>query len=705
MAVPGQQEEGPSFSVWDLWSIVRMQSALVATCLAVGLVLAVLYTALAPRKYRSVSVVHLSPAVGQEIETDRVLDSDQYNRWNRATFVKTQLDILQSRDFLGRVLDGYEGAGFEDGLVHDDAGLLLLASYVDVKPRQGTELIDISVTTDDPQKSMHLANLVSEEFEKHSHAALTDAAKNAKVWLDQQIVDAQEQIERLGGQIREYQRENDLADAEDRSMMSSAMDSLKGAYGQARSDRVIHENLVRTHERLSRQQQWEQLAKEMPTPIVNQYLEDYARLTTEQARVHARYGEKMVERVEIDAAVARIESQLRVELENTLNAERTQLRLLKEKEEQLSSEIASGKEGLLGQQQARLGYDRKKLELDALRDNYARLQARRSELELQSRTKLNNVRIIERARAIPIPVSPSWLFDIAVGAVAGLVVGGALAFLREWLDDTISSPLEVTTFLRAPFLGLIPKIEGETDEVRLGRYTHDNPRSSVAEALRTIRTLLEMSPEGSPKRLLVTSAVQAEGKTSTTVHLGVTFSKLDRRVLLVDCDLRRPRLHKVFGKSREIGLTTALHGDCGIDEIIQETGVPNLWFVASGRSGDRPSELLASAALPRVLAELESRFDMMVFDTPPSGVLSDARILSKHVDGLVMVVREHSVSRGMIREALQGLEQVGARIYGVAVNAVDLRNGRTSYKYNYGYGYRYARYNYQYGERSDTAAK
>lgn len=705
MAVPGQDETTPSFSLGDVVSIVRMQSMLVLACVVAGLLLSVLYTALAPRQYRSVAVVHLSAAVGQEIRSERVLDSDQFNRWNRATFVKTQLDILKSRGFLGSVLDKYEGAGLDDGLVHDDAGLALLGSYVAVKARQGTELLDIEVTTDDPQKSMHLANLVAETFRDSNHEGMTESARSAKSWLDTQIGDAELEIERLAEELRSFQRENDLADAEDRSMVSSAMESLKMAYGSAKSERVIYENLVRQHERLARNQRWEDLAKEMSTPIISQYMEAYAVATTEQARVHARYGEKMAERIVADAEVARIRQELRTEIETTLDAERARLAILRTKEQEISNEIGRGKEGLLDIQAARVGYDRKKLEFDAVKENYARLQARRGELELQARTQLNNVRIVEEARAMPTPVSPSWTFDLLLGTLGGLAVGAAAGFLREWLDDTISSPLEVTTFLRAPFLGLIPKIDGETDEVKLGRYTHENPRSNVAEALRTIRTLLEMSPQGSPKRILVTSTVQSEGKTSTTIHLGVTFAKLDRKVLLVDCDLRRPRLHKVFEKTRDVGLSSALHREGSLDDMVLETGVPNLWVLPSGRGGDRPSELLASADLPRVLAELEERFDMLILDSPPSGVLSDARILSKHVDGVIVVVREHAVSRGLIRETILGLEQVGAHVFGVAVNAVDLTNGRTSYKYNYGYGYRYARYNYQYGERTDTAAK
>ena len=199
------------------------------------------------------------------------------------------------------------------------------------------------------------------------------------------------------------------------------------------------------------------------------------------------------------------------------------------------------------------------------------------------------------------------------------------------------------------------------------------------------------------------SAVSAEGKTSTVVRLGVAFANLNRRVLMIDADLRRPRIHKVFSVDREIGLSTVLTGERTEAEVIHATPVPGLFFMPSGRGGERPNELLASHEVERLLERLGKEFDLVIIDTPPSAILSDARILSRHVDGVVMVVREQSTSRMLVREAVAGLEQVGARVLGVIVNAVDFGRRRTSYKYYYGYGYRYDK-NY-YSERNDAAAK
>ncbi len=312
--------------------------------------------------------------------------------------------------------------------------------------------------------------------------------------------------------------------------------------------------------------------------------------------------------------------------------------------------------------------------------------------------------MVQEAWPVYKPVEPNIPVNLLLGLIGGLVLGLSLGLTREYLDDTISSPLDVTTFLKVPFLGMIPKIEQLEDETDLALFTHENPRSTMAEAMRGTRTVLELSSSsGVLKRLLVTSAVSAEGKTSTVVRLGVAFANLNRRVLMIDADLRRPRIHKIFGHDREPGFTTVLSGAATLEDAVHETSVPNLWYLSSGRGGEHPNELLADPKVPLLLDEMEERFDMILIDSPPSVMLSDARILSRYVDGVVVLAREHSTSRVLIREAIGGLEQVGAKIFGVIVNAVDFGKRRTSYKYYYGYGYQYDKY---YGEEAiDEAAE
>ena len=688
-------ESGGGLSLGDLWAIVQMQRNVVIASVACTMLVALVYSAFATRYYRSTAVLHLSTMAGQELRTERVVDFDQYHRWNRQIFVQTQIEILRSRDMRLRVLESYEALGTDDGLKADEPGLGALDAMLEVKTRQGTELIDISVTSPSPLMSARLANLIAETYQDRNLDALTDAAIEAKVWLSEQLRNKESAIAEASEQLRRFQRDNDMADVEEEvTSRSATMDSLNRAIGETRTALAEQEAKVRTYERLFKRGETAELAKDMNTPLIVALTQDYARASTAQARIAANLGVRMPERRSADAELERIQTELTDEVARTLAAEQARLRKLTDRDRELNSEIDKLKEQLLVGQARKEEYLKKRLALERAKDFFKRLGQRKDELDLQSKTQLNNVRIVQGALPQESPVRPNVLLNMVIGLGGGLVLGLSLGLLREYLDDTISSPLEVNTFLRVPFLGMVPKIDEPDDEYDLALYTHDNPRSTAAEAMRGIRTVLELAPaDGKPlSRLLVTSAVSAEGKTSTIVRLGVAFANLNRRVLMVDGDLRKPRIHKIFDQEREPGLTTILDGAVTKEEAVQQTPVPNLFFLPSGRGGERPNERLAAPAFAALLDELQQDFDLILIDSPPSVLLSDARLLSRYVDGVVLLVREHTTSRVLVREAIQGLEQVGAAVFGVVVNAVDFGKSRTSYKYYYGYGYRYDRY-------------
>lgn len=697
-----EQEFG--FTLADVWAILQLQRRVVLACFVAGLLVAAVWSGLATRYYTAVAVVQLSPIAGQEISSDRVVD-DLTAQWNRAMFVSTQVGLLESRLLRTKVLEAYAALGHGDGVGPDDAGIGLLKGATQILPRKNTELIDIKVTSTDPELSATLANLTAKVFKEENLAANTDAARDAHTWLTEQLGEYEQRIKTASRDLVDYEREHDMVDADqDENSLGARMSTLNGTFAEANRDRVVQETLVRSQERLLREGNYEELAKAMNTPLIVSLTSQYATAVTEHARVAAVLGEKTPERRASEAQLARIESELRAEVESQLSAERARLALLRAKEKDLQAEIAGGKEEMLRVQELSEDYVKRQLELESARAFYQRLRERMGELELQSKTQLNRVRVIEEAQVPDGPSYPVVPLNLAVGLLGGLALGLGLAFVREWLDDTVSSPLDVTTYLRVPFLGVIPKIQDELDEVELALHTHRHPRSTVAEALRGVRTLLELNPLGDvPKRILITSAVSSEGKTSTVIRLAIAFANLNRKVLVVDADLRRPRVHKVFAGDREPGLTTVLGDNTPPEDAIRPTEVPNLSYLAAGSTGERPNELLASNEVKALLDRVSKDFDLVIIDSPPSVILSDARILSRYVDGVVLVVLEHATSRALVREATQSLDQVGARMLGVVINAVDFSRRRTSYKYYYGYGYRYDRY-YEEAPK-DVAAK
>jgi capsular exopolysaccharide synthesis family protein len=290
-----------------------------------------------------------------------------------------------------------------------------------------------------------------------------------------------------------------------------------------------------------------------------------------------------------------------------------------------------------------------------------------------------------------------------LGAVLGLLGGIILAFFLEYLDSTISTQEEVERILNLSTLGLVPTIKAGTAAENSVRdlFVQHSPKSSVAECCRIIRTNLNfLSTERPLKTILVTSAGPQEGKTTSLVNVAITMAQGDKRVLLVDTDLRRPRLHRTFKVSNDVGVTSLIAEGGELDKAIQATDVPGLFLLPSGPIPPNPAELLHTERFKRILEEAASKFDKVMLDSPPVGAVSDALVLSGLADGVVVVLKAFQSDRAMAKHMLRALRDVRAKLLGGILNNVDL--DRRQYGYYQGYYYGYGKY---YGEGSGPAPK
>ncbi|MEA2684655.1 MAG: tyrosine-protein kinase [Chloroflexota bacterium] len=287
------------------------------------------------------------------------------------------------------------------------------------------------------------------------------------------------------------------------------------------------------------------------------------------------------------------------------------------------------------------------------------------------------------------PVSPKPLLNITFAVAAGLIAGLGLAFLLEYLDNTVKRDYDVRLRLNMPLLGLVvfrggARRHGSADPVALVSLRHS--KDPMAEAYRAIRTNVNFAVQDKQMRnLLVTSSVPGEGKTSTATNLAVVMAQAGRRVILVDADFRRPNVHKFFSKTRNVGLGNLIMGEEPNDELVQETAVPNLRIVCSGPNPPNPSELLGSPAMTSVMAKLNELCDVVVYDTPPIGAVTDATVLAGRCDGVILVVERGKTSVPAILRSKETLDAVRAPILGVVLNKVRGGEARTYYYYYYQY--------------------
>ncbi len=279
------------------------------------------------------------------------------------------------------------------------------------------------------------------------------------------------------------------------------------------------------------------------------------------------------------------------------------------------------------------------------------------------------------------PVVPNTLLNIIIAAILGLLLGSALALIRELLDTTVSSLDEMEAIIDAPVMASIGVDPAMDKKPLLSDLRGFSPRGEAFRMLRTNLQFLDLDSD--PKSLVITSAVAGEGKTTTSTNLAVALAQAGRRVLLVDGDLRRPRVAGVLGLESKIGLTTVLVGRTQLEDSIQRHEGSGIYFLACGPTPPNPSEILQSRATHDLLRRLRDQFDAVIIDAPPLLPVADAAILATAADGAIIVARHGKTKKDQLKASAQRLDQVGAKLFGVVVNMIPKRFANSYYYYYY----------------------
>ncbi len=695
------------FEIWDVWPILRKQRSIVFLFLGTVVMATLIGALLTDKEYEATALIHLTPRTGQEVNMREVIDVNQSGYYEMLQFYRTQVHIVKSRSVREEVARRYQALGRDDMWQDFDAdgfeGGKKLGSQLLVVSKEQSQLMNIHVQDTDPERAAILANLVAEIYAERNLELRQGSAREAKKWLQGEQAKYAENVDRLQKELLDFKSANNLIDVEENiTSLESIMSSHNRRLGEVSTRRVVAEQNLRSYERLLESKNYDELARVMASPLLNQLASDRAASVQKDADLASKYGEKHPERRGIAAKLRSIEDNIEREVRKVIDGKRAEVAVVLAEERTLTAEVTALKQDLLRSQELETEYGELKYDLRRNEKFYEKLSERMDEVYLTSRTQLNNVYIIDAAIAPIQHIRPNIPVSLGVAVFIGLVGGCALALMREYVDDTITSHIDVTRHLEVPFLGLVPALPDGVTGRQADLFTHLQPRSSVAEAVRGLRAMLDLNPQGiTPRHLLVTSSVAREGKTSTATRIAVAYSQMGRRVVIVDADLRKPRLHKVFGAPHDIGLTNYLLGAAEVDDILHNTVVPNLFAIYSGPGTDHPTELLSSPYIDRLISDLDERFDMVLFDTPPSVALSDAVALSPKVDGVVLVVREHAVSKHVVKRTVDTFKQVNATILGVILNGVDVNRGGLAYKYYY--AYRDYHYNYEPREGDDNS--
>lgn len=631
------------------------------------------------------------------------------NRNERPTTVLpaagTGLPVVSETEVKGQQLTAEQLAQLEP---YEDA----IAAGLSVEPVVGTNLVTLQFKHTDPVLAQKVVNTLADVFVYNNLERMTSGSEKSSDLLARQIADLQFKIKQ-GEEVRlNYARNHNLPQTSEPGGNISAerLATYSKQLLEAENDRKNH------------QSEYEAAVREPDKVSIPQVQEDKRTQSLREKRENLlqKRAELLVTYTPEWPGVKRIDEQLKPVEEALNKAPREIISGLKTR-----FEAALARENRLRQSyNEQLGITNKqnqdeiqisvlKQDLETNKQYYNTLLQRQRELQITSNDKPNNVSVATYSRVPGAPIGPPRLRNIVIAFLLSLAAGIGLAFLLDYLDDTLKSVEDVDRYLHLPVLALIPSTRSERLRIKGGRAAAtgsveastalaliEDVRSPVAEAYRHLRTSLLLSSAGQPpKSIVVTSSQPSEGKTTTAINTAVMLAQTGAEVLIVDCDLRRPRIHAHFGVSNVNGVTNYLSGEKDIDALLHSYDkLPNLKLMTSGPVPPNPAELLGSDEMRKLINLLGERFTHIIIDSPPAISFTDASVLSTMVDGVMLVIHGGRSSRAVVRRAKQQLMDVGAHIFGVVLNNVKLE----SQDYYY-YGGYYASY-YASAEDDDAAA-
>jgi tyrosine-protein kinase Etk/Wzc len=576
-----------------------------------------------------------------------------------------------------------------------------------VSARPKTDVIDISFTAFDPLYAQRVVNAWALTFKDHNSEGAQQTSRRRRIFLEEQLRENDASLQRAMADFSAYRAgQRVFSSKEKASAEQVGIVNVDIRRADLNAQRRTYQTLM--SQALRSPDNADAALKALVSspgiaanPVIQQL---YMQLSEFEMKRDSLSSEGAAstnpDLIRFNSLVSTTTSRLIAAVRNQITSLDAQIDALDNLKRTSTTAIAEAP-------QAQSEEDRLNQQVLAYQKISEQLQEDYQKAKMAEAVEAGQVEIVDLAELPTQPISAGRTRKIALGLVIGLLAGIGLTVLVDGMNTSIRRREDVERILQVPGLAVIPQFMGmgngrlrrvlpsgkskngsRHSDRALGLVTVNDARSSGAEAYRTLRTNLIFSQAvQSLRTIVVTSAAPSEGKTTTAANLAVSFAQQGMRVLIVDCDLRRARLHKMFGVPREPGLTECMLGQYGHEEVTRETAVPGLYVLASGQLPPNPSELLGGDRMRKTLAALSGAFDLVILDTPPLLAASDAAILSTLCDGVVLVVRAGVTEAEAGRQAMQQLASVGARVVGAVLNDPDAKVQHYGGYYNYEYAH------------------
>ena len=673
------------------------------------------------------------------------------SRFNTEFDIATQVKILQSRALVGKVVDELKldrdarfsasegrfsawkrafGLGDAEPVPARERAIEAALASFSVEPSRRTRIVEIVSEWPDPDLAAAFSNTLADTFIEHNLEARWMSTRRSGEWLSRQLDELRVKLEKSEERLQRYARQGGLLfTGENDSVAEQRLAQLQAELSQAQADRISKQSRFE----LARSVEPEALPDIVDNTTLRGYQVRLTELRRELAELDSRFTPAHHDVKSAAAQVGELEGALEKERSHIIERIRNDYEIALRRERLLADDYAN-QAGLVSEQAGRsIQYNIYKREVDTNRDLYDNLLKRVKEAGVASATRAGNIRIVDRALPPRAAVKPDHRVNSLLGLLGGLLLGVAFVIVSERADRTLRQPGDVANYLRVPELGVIPSAAAEPGSRSRGRRKKPVVNGAVgpaglltagqtasgetveltawqqkptliAESFRAALTsILFAGANGSSLNMLVVSSPSpGEGKTTVVTNLAICLSEINRRVLLIDADMRKPRVHKVFNIPNTWGLSDLLRGSGGADEdmpveqVAVKTGVSNLYVLPSGTPTLSIPNLLHSPRTTEVLARCRREFDTVLIDTPPMMQISDARVLGRMADAVVLVLRAGQTTRDTARAAAERFLDDGTHLLGTILNSWNpSKNG-------YGYYDSYRYYDGYYGDREES---
>lgn len=716
---------GPHIS-WLGWHTLWERKWWLLLGIVLGIVLSVTIMLRQRPVYRAECTLEYNPfparPLGRDIED---VTAPVLRVWKLGEWYETQNEIIQSRAIAARVvkkLGLHQDPDFMrvprerrhrwKGTTVNEAARVL-RSRIEVRRIPDTRIAQIFVEDTDPHRAALLANQVAQEYIERSVEVRLESTLQALKYLDRQLATKSRELAEAELRLHQFKKEANVLSVsleEQQNHLVQDMHRFSDALAEVRRERIRLESQLAELQRLVKEDPAKAYAPIIDqSPLVQQLRTELSQAKTELAELSARYGDQWPAVKASKARAKKIEDNLRKEILGIISSVASHLREVRASEASLEQTLEQIKRKALNLNLKEIEYRRLSRDQQTKEKLFGLLLERSEETHLTRALHVATASVLDEAQPPKGPIRPKLSTALSTGLLLGSFLGLVLAFLVAALDRTIRDAEDIEK-LGLQLLGVVPDIDmivakqqGEQastaareggkiaghqeDGPEPALFVHNHPNSPVSENVRAMRTNLTfMALDRSPKVLGVTSHGPLEGKTTLAASLAISMAQAGRRVLLVDADMRRPRVHRVFRIDQDKGLSTILIGEHDPDEAVVTTQVPRLDVLPCGPIPPNPAELLHHERFASFLSWCRDTYDYTFFDSSPAGLVTDPIAMGARLDGMLLVAKARATAKSELLAIARKLDAVQARIIGVVLNKSQPRSASYGYGYLYGYG-------------------